>query len=200
MPASFFSPFVSSKSYFIASNPDEGRTMRVLVYGFGPYRDFPGNITETIIKSLPAQPNVKTVVFPVRFDKRQFIDALKRHRPDTVIGLGQCTRNRPEIEFRAINRKRASKMGPVKSIRQAGAEFLSTTLDIKLGRQVGRSNNAGDYVCNYSMYVMLDYISRTAAEVKFTFLHIPHDSDPRKGTALVTRAIKKLQLKAIKHP
>ena len=65
--------------------------MRVLIYGFGSYRDFPDNITETIIKALPSHPNVKTVVFPVRFDKRQFIEVLKRHQPDVVIGLGQCT-------------------------------------------------------------------------------------------------------------
>jgi pyrrolidone-carboxylate peptidase len=174
--------------------------MRVLVYGFGPYGKFRDNITEKIIGMIPSQPHVRTVVFRVRFHKRQFIDVLERHQPDVVIGLGQCTRNRAEIESRATNRKRADEKGSIEPIRRSGAEFLSTNLDIKLGRQVGRSNNAGDYVCNYSMYVMLDYISRTAGEVKFTFLHIPHDSDPRKGTALVTRAIKKLQLKAIKHP
>jgi pyrrolidone-carboxylate peptidase len=174
--------------------------MRVLVYGFGPYKRFPDNITEKIIGMLPSQPNVKTAVFQVRFHKRQFIDVLKRHQPDIVIGLGQCTRHRVEIESRATNRKRADKKGSVKPIRRSGAKFLPTTLEIKLGPQVGRSDNAGDYVCNYSMYVMLDYISRTAGEVKFTFLHIPHDSDPRMGTALVTRAIKKLQLQARKHP
>jgi pyrrolidone-carboxylate peptidase len=86
-------------------------------------------------------------------------------------------------------------MGPVKPIRQSGAEFLPTTLEVKLGPLVGRSDNAGDYVCNYSMYVMLDYISRSAGEVNFMFLHIPHDADPRNATALVARAIKKLQLK-----
>jgi pyrrolidone-carboxylate peptidase len=173
--------------------------MRVLVYGFGPYRGFPANITEKIIDMLPAQPNVKTVIFPVRFHRRQFIGVLEGHKPDIVIGLGQCTRHRTEIESRAANRKRAGKGLPLKPIRTSGPEFLPVTLDIELGPQVGRSANAGDYVCNYSMYVMLDYISRTAGEVKFTFLHIPHDSDPRKGTALVTRTIKKLQLKARKH-
>ncbi len=173
--------------------------MRVLIYGFGSYRDFPDNITETIIKALPSHPNVKTVVFPVRFDKRQFIEVLKRHQPDVVIGLGQCTRNRAEIESRATNRQRAGKKGSVKPIQRSGAKFLPTTLEIKLGPQVGRSVNAGDYVCNYSMYVMLDYIRRNAGEVKLTFLHIPHDADPRKATTLVTRAIKKLQLKARKN-
>jgi pyrrolidone-carboxylate peptidase len=171
------------------------RAMRILVYGFGPYREFPSNITETIINALPSVAGLTTTVFPVRFNRRQFIDVLERHKPDHVIGLGQSRRARTEIESRAINHKRASKMGPGKPIRQSGAAFLPTTLDIKLGPQVGRSDNAGDYVCNYSMYVMLDYISRIAGEVKFMFLHIPHDADPRNATALVARAIKKLQLK-----
>ena len=173
--------------------------MRVLVYGFGPYEEFRDNITEKIIGMLPSQPHVKTVVFRVRFHKRQFIEVLKRHQPDVVIGLGQCTRNRTEIESRATNRKRADEKGSFKPIRRCGAEFLPTTLDIKLGPRVGRSNNAGDYVCNYSMYVILDYICRTAGQAKFTFLHIPHDGDPRNGAALLTRAIKRLQLKAGKH-
>ena len=173
--------------------------MRVLVYGFGPYKRFRDNITEKIIGMLPSQPHVKTVVFRVRFHKRQFIEVLKRHQPDVVIGLGQCTRNRTEIESRAINRKRADKRASVEPIRRSGAEFLSTTLDMELGSKVGRSNNAGDYVCNYSMYVILDYIRRTAGPAKFTFLHIPHDADPQNSVALLTRAIKRLQLKAGKH-
>jgi pyroglutamyl-peptidase len=174
--------------------------MRVLVYGFGPYREFRNNITETIIKALPSLPGLNTAVFPVRFNRRQFIDVLERHKPDNVIGLGQSTRDRIEIESRAINHKRANKMGPVKPIRQSGADFLPTTLDIKLGPQIGRSDDGGDYVCNYSMYVILDYISRSAGEVKFGFLHIPQDVDPRKGTALVARAIAQIQLKARPRP
>ena len=167
--------------------------MRILVYGFGAYREFPNNITETIINALPSFAGLKTAVLPVRFNRRQFIDVLERHKPDNVVGLGQCTRARTEIETRAINHKRASDMGPLRPIRQSGAEFLPTTLNITLGSRVGRSDNPGDYVCNYSMYVILDYINRSAGEVKFGFLHIPHDVDPRKGTALVARAIAQIQ-------
>jgi pyrrolidone-carboxylate peptidase len=170
--------------------------MRVLVYGFGPYKRFRQNITEKIIDLLPSQPNLKTVVFRVRFHRRQFIEVLRRHQPDVVIGLGQCTRNRAEVEFRATNRKRADKKSSVEPIRRSGAEFLPTTLELKLGPRVGRSDNAGDYVCNYSMYVILDYIRRSAGPAKFTFLHIPHDADPRNGAALLMRAIKKLELQA----
>jgi pyrrolidone-carboxylate peptidase len=171
----------------------QDRAMLILVYGFGPYREFRNNITETIIKTLPPLPGLRTAVFPVRFNRRQFIDVLERHKPDHVIGLGQCMRDRIELESRAINRKRASNLGPARPIRKSGTEFLSTTLDINPGSRVGRSDSAGDYVCNYSMYVMLEYISRSGADCRFGFLHIPHNIDSGKGAAVVMRAIAQIQ-------
>ncbi len=168
--------------------------MRVLVYGFGPYREFRHNITETIIKALSPLPGLTTAVFPVRFNRRQFIDVLERHKPDRVIGLGQCTRHRIEFESRATNRKRASNRVSAKPIRKSGVEFIATTLDIDLGSEVGHSYTAGDYVCNYSMYVMLEYISRSGRDIRFGFLHIPYNIDSRKGIALVSRVIAQIQL------
>jgi pyroglutamyl-peptidase len=168
--------------------------MRVLVYGFGPYGEFRNNITETIIKALPPLPGLRTAVFPVRFNRRQFIDVLEQHRPDHVIGLGQCTRDRIELETRAINRKRTSNMGSAKPIRKSGAEFLTPTLDIKLGPDVGRSDTAGDYVCNYSMYVMLEYIGRSGRDIRFGFLHLPNKVDSGNGIALIMQAIAQIQV------
>jgi len=168
--------------------------MRLLVYGFGPYRDFRNNITETIIKTLPSLPGLRTAIFPVRFNRRQFTDVLERHKPDHVIGLGQCMRDRIEVESRATNRKRATKSGPVNAIRRSGPKFLPTTLDIDLGSEVGHSDTAGDYVCNYSIYVILEYISRGGSDCRFGFLHIPHDIDFEDGAAVVMRAIAQIQL------
>lgn len=170
--------------------------MRVLVYGFGPYREFRNNITEKIIKALPRLPVLTTAVFPVRFNRHQFIDMLERHKPDHVIGLGQCTRRRIEFESRATNRKRVSNRVSVKPIRISGAEFLPTTLDIDLGSDVGHSDSAGDYVCNYSMYVILEYISRSERSIRFGFVHIPNHIDCGRGVALVMQAISQIQLKS----
>ena len=49
---------------------------RILLYGFGPYRQFRDNITARIIKSLPRQAGLKKVVFPVRFHRAQFVEAI----------------------------------------------------------------------------------------------------------------------------
>jgi len=62
---------------------------------------------------------------------------------------------------------------------------LLTTLKLKSGRQATRSDNAGDYVCNYSMYVMLDHIASRKLDIPFGFIHIPHDYDQRKARRFV---------------
>ncbi|HEY2918022.1 MAG TPA: hypothetical protein VGK77_03395 [Candidatus Binatia bacterium] len=168
----------------------QSNEMRVLVYGFGPYRQFRDNITAKILKILPESDALKKIVFPVRFDEKQFVRALKRHRPDIVLGLGQSSRRNMEVEARAVNRKRAQTSDRPKRISAKGPKWLPTTLEIKAGRQAGKSTSAGDYVCNYSMYVMLDHIARKNLKIPFAFVHIPHDCDWRKASRFVQRVLR----------
>jgi pyroglutamyl-peptidase len=163
--------------------------MRVLIYGFGPYKQFRDNITAKIIKTLPESDGLKKCVFPVRFDQKQFVRALKRHRPDAVLGLGQSSRRNVEVEARAVNRRRAREGDRPKPISARGPKWLPTTLEIKTGRQAGKSRNAGDYVCNYSMYVMLDHIAREKMNIPFGFIHIPHGYERRKAGRFVQRVL-----------
>jgi pyroglutamyl-peptidase len=126
----------------------------------------------------------------VRFNRKQFVQALKRNRPDAVLGLGQSSRRNIEVEARAVNRRRTQESDQPKAICVNGPKWLRTTLEIKTGRQAGKSTNAGDYVCNYSMYVMLDHIARENLEILFAFVHIPHDYDWRKATRFVQRVLR----------
>ena len=162
---------------------------RILLYGFGSYRQFRQNITATIIKTLPRQPGLQKVVFPVRFHRRQFVDAIERFQPDIVIGLGQSSRRRIDVELQAANCCRARAAGPVKNISARGPARLKTTLKLKLGRQGRKSNNAGDYVCNFSMYVILDHIRRKALGIVFGFIHVPHGHDDSKALRLVQKIL-----------
>jgi len=68
---------------------------------------------------------------------------------------------------------------------------LPTDLPIKLGRVARRSTDAGDYVCNYSMYVMLDRIRRGRRGIRYGFVHVPFDRDARAVAALIGRAVQK---------
>src|ERR1051325_10708215 len=106
--------------------------MRLLVYGFGPYKQFKSNITQKIVRKLPRSANLKKIVFPVRFDKNQFIAAVAKHRPDVILGLGQCGSGKYlRIERRAANRRRNNKEEKGRAIRRGGARGLRATLPLQ---------------------------------------------------------------------
>jgi pyroglutamyl-peptidase len=165
--------------------------MRLLVYGFGPYRQFRDNITARIIHALAKQAGVRKFVIPVRFQRRQFVELLERFQPEMILGLGQSSRRRIEVESRAKNRRRARKGDKARPIFRHQPQFFPTTLTIKAGRSVGKSKNAGDFVCNYSMYLLLDAIARRARPTRFGFVHIPHDYDEKKARRIVEQIVAK---------
>jgi pyroglutamyl-peptidase len=166
---------------------------RILVYGFGPYRQFRDNVTKKVLRHLPRRRGLKKVVFPVRFYRGQFIAAIKKHEPDIVLGLGQCSGGgRLRLEARAVNARRARKDQKAKPIVGDGAAQLMTNLAVALGPRGRRSRFAGDYVCNFSMYVMLDFLARQESKTRYGFVHIPHDYDPREAAMILDRALEKL--------
>jgi pyroglutamyl-peptidase len=169
-------------------------SMRLLIYGFGPYREFPENITEKILRKFPRKTGLKKIVFPVRFHKGQFISAVKRHKPNVILGLGQCSGGRRlRIEAQAINRRRNNHNEEGRPIMAGEPSRLRTNLKLALGRQAKASNTAGDYVCNYSMYVMLDFIKRRRLPIRFGFIHIPQRYDDKKAMRLLNKAVGKIE-------
>jgi pyroglutamyl-peptidase len=173
--------------------------MRVMIYGFGPYRQFKDNITQQIVRELPVSRNLKKIVFPVRFDKKQFTDAVKKHRPDLVLGLGQCSRGRLlRIERRAVNKRRDNTKQKPCPIVRGGPKWLQTHLRQEksaLGREAKLSSDAGDYVCNFSMYVILDYLRRHRPDARFGFIHVPYDYDPKRAAKFVRKFLKTLKMR-----
>ena len=163
--------------------------VRVLIYGFGPYRKFTENITAQIIDSLAPRPGLRRVVLPVRFQRKQFVDALGYPMPLMVVGLGQSSRPRIEVETRAINRRRASKASAPRPITAGGEAWLPATMPLEVLSASARSINAGDYVCNFSMYVMLEEIERQEHHGRFAFVHIPFDHDLPGACRYVERVV-----------
>ena len=167
---------------------------RVLVYGFGVYRGFAANVTETILRRLPRRRGLKKIVFPVRFHRGQFVRAVKAHDPDVILGLGQCSKGKKlRIESQALNRRRQDKNEKAKPIVRGGARQLSTNLRLGLGSRARSSSNAGDYVCNFSMYVIQDYLRRRRASTRYGFVHVPYDYDPRKAMRILVKAIDRIE-------
>jgi len=163
--------------------------VRVLIYGFGPYRKFTENITAQIIDSLAPRPGLRKIVFPVRFQRKQFVQALGYPMPSMVVGLGQSSRPRIEVETRAINRRRATKDSTPRSITAGAHTWLPSTMPLHVTRPSAKSINAGDYVCNYSMYVMLEEIERQEHHGRFAFVHIPFDHDLPAACRYVERVV-----------
>ena len=184
-------------SFFLAQHPTiasfESMNKRILVYGFGPYGPFSDNITARILKTLPRQSGLTKRVFPVRFHRQQFINALMRAKPDIVLGLGQSSRRRIEIESRGVNHRRANRSAKRRAIFAAEAKQLATTFKIKAGRWARTSRNAGDYVCNYSIYVLLREIKQRKLTVRLAFVHIPHDYDRRKARKFIRQVLRQCE-------
>jgi pyrrolidone-carboxylate peptidase len=164
--------------------------MRILVYGFGVYRNFKDNVTEKIIRQLPRRRQLNKIIFSVKFRRRQFIDAVRAHEPEVILGLGQCSRGRRlRIERRAVNKRRNHQREKAKPIVRGGPRQHYTTLKLSINPAARLSRNAGDYVCNYSMYVILDYLKRRRRPIRFGFVHIPHDYDPDWASRILAKAI-----------
>ena len=163
--------------------------VRVLLYGFGPYRNFTENITRKIIESLPSRQGLGKIIFPVRFQHRQFVEALARPRPLMIVGLGQSSRPRIEVETRAINHRRANKNSVLRPITAGGSEWLPATMPLFVTRPAAKSINAGDYVCNYSMYVMLEELESQNHDGFFAFVHIPYNYDLNEACRYVDQVV-----------
>jgi len=163
---------------------------RILLYGFAPYRDFQENVTEKVVRGFPRLRQLKRIVFPVVFHKNQFIKAVVDCRPDVILGLGQCSRGSLlRIETVAYNRRRNNKKEKPRPIHRSGAPKLSMNLLLDLGRQARASRRPGDYVCNYSMYVIMEFLRRRQPRAQLGFVHIPHKYDPKKAMSLLTKAL-----------
>lgn len=162
--------------------------VRVLVYGFGPYRKFTENITAQIIESLAPRPGLRKIIFPVRFHRKQFVNALRSPMPLMVLGLGQSSRPRIEVETRAINRRRSSK-SRARPITVGGEAWMPATMPLCVTRPSAKSINAGDYVCNFSMYVMLEEFERQGHHGCFAFVHIPFDHDLQAACRYIERVV-----------
>lgn len=114
---------------------------RILIYGFGPYQQYTSNITEILLRSMKLPRNVFKEVFEVRFSRHMFETIFETVQPDVILGLGQHPRARKlRIERRTHKRDHP-----------AQTRFVNLSLPHTSETTV--TYDAGNYVCNYSMWV-----------------------------------------------
>ena len=148
---------------------------RILIYGFGPYQQYTSNITEVLLRSMKLPRNVFKEVFEVRFSRRMFEKTFETVRPDVILGLGQHPRARKlRIERRTYKRDHP-----------AQARFVNLSLPHTSETTV--AYDAGNYVCNYSMWISTTWCLQNDA--RSGFLHIPKDYSTKRLEKYVRRVI-----------
>lgn len=174
------------------------RATTILVTGFGAFPGAPSNPSAMILRSLARHRSrlarlgvtLETAALPVVYD--QVGGAMQRLadkiRPDAILHVGLAGRRRAmSVETRAINRAGplhpdAARRRPVQVIMPDGPPALTSTYPVArlvtairaTGVGVARSIDAGDYVCNTTLYLTLaGRLARHAG-----FLHVPRLRNP----------------------
>lgn len=163
--------------------------MKILIYGFKPWGKLDKNISQEIIKKIKLKKNIKKIIFDVKSEKKQFKEVLK-YKPNIIFGLGMCGRGEKiRIERKAKNIRKAKKDEKLKAIDKRGKDIF-VNIKIKNDKNSRISYDAGWYICNFSMYVILKSIKKNQ---KYAFFHIPKDYDLKKAVKFFSKVINKTQ-------
>ncbi|MBM3199356.1 hypothetical protein FJZ53_00345 [Candidatus Woesearchaeota archaeon] len=164
--------------------------MKILVYGFGPYKEWKDNFSTKIVKNIRRK-NLIRIVFPVELKKKVYLDKIKRFRPDIILGIGQDPRpgsNKIRIERRARNAWRYTKKENIKKISKNKPDYF-VNLKLKKSKEAWLCYNASDYACNFSMYAIMEFIKTKNKNIKHAFFHIPRDYNLKKAVRFVESKI-----------
>ncbi|WFR65711.1 pyroglutamyl-peptidase I [Paenibacillus amylolyticus] len=175
--------------------------MKILISGFEPFGGDTVNPTGALMEVLANEvmegAELKTVLLPVHFDECAdlLIAEMKAYQPDVVIACG-LAKGRTCItpERIAVNVKDipagsyADNQGqaPVdEPIVDGSPDGLFSTLPIRAmvndmsaaGIPAAVSNTAGTYICNNTMYRVLDHIRVEQLPIRAGFVHFPASTE-----------------------
>lgn len=175
--------------------------VKILISGFEPFGGDAVNPTGALMDALANEviegAELKTVLLPVHFDECAdlLIAEMEAYRPDVVIACG-LAKGRTSItpERIAVNVKDippgsyADNQGqrPVdESIVDGSPDGLFSTLPIRAmvddmsaaGIPATVSNTAGTYICNNTMYRVLDHIRVGQLPIRAGFVHFPASTE-----------------------
>lgn len=165
--------------------------MKILVYGFGPYKGWKDNFSTKIVKNIRRK-NLVKVVFPVELKKKVYLDKIKRFKPDIILGIGQDPRprsNKIRIERKARNVWRYTKKERIKKISKNKPLYYPVNLKLKKTKEAWLCYNASDYACNFSMYAIMEFIKTKNKNIKYAFFHIPRNYNLKRAVRFVESKI-----------
>ncbi|NGZ76288.1 pyroglutamyl-peptidase I [Saccharibacillus alkalitolerans] len=169
--------------------------MNILLSGFEPFGGSPINPTQQLMEQIALEDfgdvKLHTLLLPVRYDDcaERLLEETTRLRPDAVIACGLAAgRTAVTPERIAINVKdteayadNAGRSPQDEPIRADGPDGLFATLpirriveELKAGDiPASVSNTAGTYICNNTMYALLDELNRADSDTLAGFVHFP---------------------------
>ncbi len=161
--------------------------MKLLVYAFEPFGQNTKNISQQVLKQLRGRKNVKKIILPVKFNSTFVIKAIENIKPNIILGLGQYPRGKKIRIERLAKNQQKSKGHLQTSIKKNGPAKAAVTLKLQPDINSWVSYNAGRYVCNYSIYVLLT--NAITKDIPFAFLHISKKVDVNKATDILEHKI-----------
>jgi pyroglutamyl-peptidase len=168
--------------------------VKILISGFLPFGSHTENSSQIIAEKFKTHAidgfDIRVIILPVSFNSSfgQLKEAMDSFRPDAVICLGLAS-NRKSIclEKVAVNfmhSNGADNDGVVKSheiiLPEGPSAYFSTLpleamLEVKGSYPVKLSMSAGSFVCNETMYRLLDFLKD--GQVQGGFIHLPSLKD-----------------------
>jgi pyroglutamyl-peptidase len=175
--------------------------LTILVTGFSAFPGAPLNPSAAIVIRLLRRHarrfrlhgiRLQTAVLPVVYDqvKRELEALVARAHPDAIVHLGLASRRKQvSVEMRAVNRittlhpdaakrraaARAVRAGGLPALRSPLATPSLVTLMRRTGVPTQLSIDAGDYVCNQTLYASL-----ASGGAPAVFIHVPRLAGARR--------------------
>jgi pyrrolidone-carboxylate peptidase len=163
--------------------------MKILIYAFASWGGQRKNISEEILRRLDLA--VEKKVLRVRFSEKPWREMAKGDY-DLIVGLGQYPWGSKVRVEKYANNKFGSKRTGYRAIEQGGKEILQVDAELPVVGGARETNDAGRYVCNYSMYQVMRLKNKST---KFGFIHIPKKMGVEMAVKVVTEILTKVGVK-----
>lgn len=177
-------------------------TMKVLVSGFEPYGEMTVNPTQKLAEEAAGFDiegvEVSSVLLPVNYDEcvERLVEEIERVSPDVVISCGLYPgRTAVTPERVGLNVKDTMADDPIadnrgrrpvdEPINPEGPDALFSMLPYRrivealraAGIPAFVSNTAGTYICNNTLYGVLDHVRRNDLPIVAGFVHFPASTE-----------------------
>ncbi|CAM4120493.1 pyroglutamyl-peptidase I [Mesobacillus thioparans] len=197
--------------------------MKVLISGFVPFGKMSINPTEKLLQEAEKfsieNVEIKTILLPVNYDEcaKELIKKIEGIQPDVVISCGLAAgRTAITPERIGINIKDTGSGDPYpdnkgniptdEAIDDQGPDGLFSTLPNRLIEKnlkelhipASISNSAGTFICNNTLYAVLNHICKNNLAIKAGFIHFPASTEMSARNPALPSLPQEVMTKALK--